>query len=59
MNHTKSLCYDCKHAIDCSLTSDKTLIWSCSEYEVATTTTSNNKPKLSTAQKKRVLETYM
>lgn len=28
-----SLCSDCKFNQDCSLTSDKNFIWSCSEYE--------------------------
>ena len=29
-----SLCSDCKFNKDCSLTSNKNFIWSCSEYEV-------------------------
>ncbi|WP_158841805.1 hypothetical protein [Polaribacter sp. L3A8] len=31
--NNKSLCNTCIHTIDCSLTSNKNAIWSCSEYE--------------------------
>ncbi|MGY0392242.1 hypothetical protein ACW5R3_06790 [Bizionia sp. KMM 8389] len=31
-----SLCQDCKVEKSCILTADKSFIWSCSEYEVAT-----------------------
>jgi len=30
-----SLCSNCKFNNDCSLTSNKNFIWSCSEHEVA------------------------
>ncbi|MBU2940373.1 hypothetical protein KO494_12575 [Lacinutrix sp. C3R15] len=32
-----SLCSTCKFNNDCSLTSNKNFIWSCSEFEVTTT----------------------
>ncbi len=31
--NNNSLCNTCVHKIDCSLTSNKNAIWSCSEYE--------------------------
>ncbi|MFD2540959.1 hypothetical protein ACFSSB_01395 [Lacinutrix gracilariae] len=38
-----SLCSTCKFNNDCSLTSNKNFIWSCSEFEV--TTANNFKPQ--------------
>lgn len=47
MNHTmeRSLCQDCIFVHTCNLTTNKSSIWSCSEYELAKTDTnkySNN-----------------
>ncbi|MCI2229649.1 hypothetical protein MC378_10775 [Polaribacter sp. MSW13] len=35
---SKSLCNACMHVNSCSLTSSKKFIWSCSEYEVLSST---------------------
>ena len=32
----RSLCRTCRYVDSCSLTSNKSFIWSCSEYELAT-----------------------
>lgn len=32
-----SLCVNCKFNTDCSLTPNKSFIWSCNEYELAET----------------------
>ncbi|WP_343329508.1 hypothetical protein [Polaribacter staleyi] len=40
--NSKSLCNTCIHKIDCSLTSNKNAIWSCSEYEKKSFNTSSS-----------------
>ncbi|SFN81554.1 hypothetical protein SAMN04487989_104181 [Bizionia echini] len=48
MNHTleRSLCQDCRFVQSCNLTSNKTFIWSCSEYELAKADTKKETKKI-------------
>ena len=41
-----SLCTTCLHTSDCSLTSNKSFIWSCSEYEKRSFIKTNSTPIL-------------
>lgn len=43
-----SLCSSCLHTSDCSLTSNKSFIWSCSEYEKKDLLNTNSTPILTT-----------
>ncbi|EMQ93888.1 MULTISPECIES: hypothetical protein [Xanthomarina] len=57
----RSLCRTCRHVESCSLTSNKSFIWSCSEYELAEDTKTNIKPQTLTqeflaATEKRAVE---
>jgi hypothetical protein len=57
----RSLCRTCRYVDSCSLTSNKSFIWSCSEYELATDTEENNQPQSLTKEfdlttEKRVVE---
>ncbi|PWK17429.1 hypothetical protein [Xanthomarina spongicola] len=40
----RSLCRTCRYVDSCSLTSNKSFIWSCSEYELAESPKENNQP---------------
>lgn len=44
--NSKSLCDTCIYTIDCSLTTNKNAIWSCSEYEKKSLKNTNPKPIL-------------
>lgn len=58
--NNNSLCNTCIHRIDCSLTSNKNAIWSCSEYEkrevVNAGVTSNLTPNFNFTESEKEIE---
>jgi len=46
----RSLCRTCRHVNSCSLTSNKSFIWSCSEYELAEDKQENIQPQTLTQE---------
>ncbi|MFL0354550.1 hypothetical protein [Xanthomarina sp. GH4-25] len=49
----RSLCRTCSFVDSCSLTSNKSFIWSCSEYELAKETEETNDPQTLTKKFKQ------
>jgi hypothetical protein len=46
----RSLCRTCRYVDSCSLTSNKSFIWSCSEYELAEDKEINIEPQILTKE---------
>jgi hypothetical protein len=49
-NLDRSLCRTCRYVDTCSLTSNKSFIWSCSEYELAEDKKINKEPQILTKE---------
>lgn len=52
----RSLCRTCRYKVSCSLTSNKSFIWSCSEYELAQDTVKTQEPQVLTNKLDLVIE---
>lgn len=52
MKHSEhTLCTSCRYQMDCSLTTDKSFIWSCSEYDDSRALKQNPQEKIVTKQR--------